>query len=234
MRKIIAILLSLFAILFCTNIQAESANTAKWYQIELIIFSHITAQALNSEHWPWTNNRYVPKPRTIELNFSSGANYGILAPSYFLMQREQARISKQARYQVLLHLAWRQQIRHPRHARPIHIFGGNAYNSSGKVIASNLNGNAPYDSNAIWQVDGTFRISVRRYFDVNANLLFTVPTSQLSRISKTGDFDNIQGKFAYFRLLQSRRMRSKELNYIGYPLYGILVKVIPLKEKKSV
>ena len=64
-----------------------------------------------------------------------------------------------------------------------------------------------------------------RYIDLKFNLLFAQP---LSTISGANDYSNTQGRFAYFRLQQNRRMRSRELNYIGHPLYGVLVKVVPV------
>jgi len=226
MRKIKALILSLFTILFCISIQAAPTNTDKWYQIELLIFSHITEQGLNSEQWPWTTPSYQQKAQTIRLN----TNLDLLPDTSFVMKREEKRISEKTGYHILLHIAWRQQIRHPRFAKPIHIFGGMVYNPSGNVIANDSNGNLPYNSSEVWQVNGTITISIRRYLGLNLNLLFANPTSELPRNFRKNNTDNVLGQFAYFRLLQSRRMRSKELNYIGHPLYGVLVKVIPLKD----
>lgn len=46
-------------------------------------------------------------------------------------------------------------------------------------------------------------ISVKRYFSVSLNLLF-----------KKEDY---------------RRMRSNELNYIDFPSYGVLIKIVPIE-----
>ncbi len=240
MQKLSTILIALLLAVFCIGTQAGSSHDGKWYQIELIVFSHITPQGLHSEQWSWTSPFYMPKSRMITLNtnsdFSRAATmipYVVLPDNDFIMKREQARISKQAGYQILLHLAWRQPIRSPRYAQPIHIFGGNVYNVSGKVIATDFDGRLPYNSGIIWQVNGMITVSVRRYLDLHLNLLFAKPTSELSSGFRNNATDNIQGRFAYFRLLQSRRMRTKELNYIGHPLYGVLVKVKPLEYEKS-
>jgi len=218
MRKITTILLSLITILSCMSAQAAPNPNAKWYQVELIVFSHITAQGLNSEKWSWTNPQYAVKSTVLKPYITRS----------FLLNTEEAQLNKDQGYKVILHTAWRQQIQHPRYAKPIHIFGGKVYNASGKVIATDPNAELPYNNSEIWQVNGTIKISVRRYFDLNMNLLFANPTAELTSAFKNNKADNVQGRFAYFRLLQSRRMRSKELNYIGHPLYGILVKVIPV------
>ena len=238
MRKIIVLILTLFALVFSLGTASASAYAGKWYQVELIIFSHITAQGLNSEQWPWTSTWYQPKSETITLDTNSSLVSAdsllpfVVLPSRALdMKREIALIREKPEYHIVLHLAWCQQIRTSRYALPIHVFGGNIYNSAGKVIATDTDGQMPYSNNEIWQVNGTIKISVRRYLNVGLNLLFADPAFRLSNVSNFDMFDNIQGKFAYFRLLQSRRMRSEELNYIGHPLYGVVIKVVPLKEK---
>jgi len=223
MQKITAIIFSAITLLFSFSAQADTNPYAKWYQVELIVFSHITAQGLNSERWSWTNPQFVAKSQAFEPTMTNDLK----------LKSEEAHIEKQPGYKVLMHVAWRQQIQHPRYARPIHIFGGNVYSASGKILATDADGQMKYNNQHVWQVNGTIKISVRRYFDLNANLLFALPTDQLNETFKDNSSDNLQGHFAYFRLLQSRRMRSKELNYIGHPLYGLLLKVTPLDIKET-
>ncbi len=239
MRKITSLLLFIAALLLPFSSLAYSSNVGRWYQVELIIFSHITPQGLMSEQWPWTDPNYKQKSRSISLNTNTDLSdaitdipFVVLPRKDFVMKSEEARINKKTGYHVLLHLAWKQQARSPKSALPIHIFGGNLYSPAGKVIATDQYGTLPYDNSPIWQINGTLKISVLRYLNVNLNLVFAAPVSQLSSAFRDNDMNNVLGRFAYFRLLQTRRMRSKELNYIGHPLYGVLVKVKPLKNKE--
>ena len=57
-------------------------------------------------------------------------------------------------------------------------------------------------------VDGTICVSIRRYLNVTLNLLF-------------------KNNLDYFYLSENRRMRSNELNYIDFPVYGVLIKIVP-------
>lgn len=216
MRKLISLLL---AVVLFSGLSSASAmsNAERTYQIEVIIFSHIMAQGLRSERWPWTPTSYIPSNRSQMLSS--------LQRNYFILASEQRQLEKHKNYRVLMHFAWRQKIARPRNAQPIHIFGGNIYNSSGSVIGTATYGNQPYNSENIWQVNGTITPTLIRYINIKFNLLFAQPLATLPGANRN---NNIQGNFAYFRLNQSRRMRSRELNYIAHPLYGVLIKVVPI------
>lgn len=56
-------------------------------------------------------------------------------------------------------------------------------------------------------VDGTICVSIQRYLNVTLHLLF-------------------KNNFDYFYLSENRRMRSNELNYIDFPVYGVLIKIV--------
>ncbi|MCB1827030.1 MAG: hypothetical protein KDH94_01305 [Coxiellaceae bacterium] len=216
MRKLIAQILT--ALLFLIAVSASAlTNAEKTYQIEVIVFSHITAKGVDSEKWPWTPTDYKPN--------GNAASIFPVARNSLILSSEQRQLAKQPGYQILLHMAWRQKIANPRNAQPIHIFGGNIYNNSGRLIGQATYGGQPYSASKTWQVNGTITPSLIRYIDLKFNLLFAQPLASLPTADKS---NNVEGNFAYFRLNQSRRMRSRELNYLGHPLYGVLVKVVPV------
>jgi hypothetical protein len=224
MRKLAMLLVLMFA----SSQALAIANDERWYQFELIVFSHITQQALQSERWPWTPINYTPTLNTITLNADSSVGpFALLPSSYFILPSEARQLKSRANYSILLHVAWRQKIAHRRHSQPIHIFGGNLYDASGRIISTEQYGQQPYNNVDVWQVNGTVTPSLQRYIDVKFNLLFAQP---LSALPGSSQMNNAHNKFAYFRLQQTRRMRSKELNYVGHPLYGVLIKVIPVDE----
>ena len=223
LRQLLSFLV--FIVFSCIASAETLSSTERTYQIEVIVFSHITAQGLKSEKWSWTPTQYVPTQSTIDLAPGGDADFSALPKNDFFLAPEQRLLSRNSKYHVLLHLAWQQRIPHPRHAQPVHIFGGNIYNSSGKVIGTAQYGQQPYNSGVIWQVNGTITPSLIRYIDLKFNLLFAQPLSTIPNVS---NYNNTQGQFAYFRLQQTRRMRSHELNYIGHPLYGVLVKIVPV------
>ncbi len=199
------------------------SNAEHVYQIEIIIFSHINKRALQSEQWPWMPKNYSVHSNSLTLKSNSNL-FSTLPEKDFILQSEQQRLEKNNK--VLLHLAWRQKIAKPRQARPIHIYGGNIYEASGSIIGKVEYEQPPYNTETLWQINGTITPSLIRYINLKFNLLLTEPVAILPDFNHYSN--NREGQFAYFHLQQNRRMRSDQLNYIGHPLYGILVKVIPI------
>lgn len=223
MRHRVLSLFCLFLTCLASTSYAYSSNAGRWYQFEMIVFSHITAEGLEAEQWSAVNAWQLPQGQMLSLKSAPGETtfppYTLLPTRYFMLKREAAKIAKQPHYKVLMHVAWRQQVQNPRNAIPIRIHGGALYSNSGR----------PMGNGSIWQVNGSLKISVLRYLDMNFNLVFASPTDSLSKAFRDGSMLNVAGKFAYFPFSQSRRMRSKELNYIDHPLYGVLIEAFPLK-----
>lgn len=211
-------------------------GTSKVYQIELIIFSRLRSKTLDSEQWPLIDPSAIKRSQAILLAPTPDTSdyYKRLATQDFVLKREQARFDKKHDYYpTLLHIAWRQPVDGPRDAKAVRIYGGKHYSNGGSTLERSTDESQPYDSQAHWQVNGTMTVSVRRYFDVRLDLLFAAPTKQLVHLSNTDYFDYTNSRLVYFRLLQNRRMRSNELNYIDFPLYGVLIKITPVEDTQA-
>lgn len=193
------------------------ADAVRAYQVELIIFSHMSSKSLTTEQWPALNpntqsytNAITLAPTTSDLKY-----YRLLTPQDFTLSKEQKRLNQFiSTYHTVMHIAWRQQVFEPRYAHAVHILGGQMYNS------------AP-------QVNGTIRISVQRYLNVSLDLMFAAPANAISKLARNGYFSSAPSNLIYFHLLQTRRMRSNELNYIDFPLYGVLIKITPVTTASS-
>ncbi len=181
-------------------------SQAAVYQIELIIFSHFTSEGVSQEQWPIVNPSAFSFSNSILLKtISVDGNFSLLPPSQFILNEAQSRLDKNPSYHTLMHIAWRQPVYAPRRATAVRVVGG-----------------------PVGQVNGTVRVSVAHYLNVSFNLLFAAPTSQLSRLARNDYFNNA-GDTVYFHLSEKRRMRSNELNYVDFPLYGVLIKIVPIK-----
>ena len=99
-----------------------------------------------------------------------------------------SRLSNKAGYRPILHQVWRQRVISPKNAKPLRLTS-----SSGPL-------------------DGTIKVSVRRYLHVDLDLLL-----------KSGKGYRLQAK---------RRMRSREIHYIDHPKMGVLVLITPVGTKK--
>ena len=198
-----------------TNPSITTDKNIRQYQIEMIIYSQLNKQSLSEEQWPLisaTQISDVPAPS----NFVPSSQY--------FLQSFAAHINNNPNYKLLMHVAWIQPLKQLGKKITVRIVGGQAYDSSDHPISMD-----PTDPNALspdfhWQVDGLITIRLTHFIDTTFNILFSEPQGEITSLAPFGtQFYNIQNGFAYFQLYQNRRMKSRELNYIDYPLYGILI-----------
>ncbi len=199
--KVVKILTSLGCLV--SSLSIGLANAAV-YQVEMIIFSHLTQSGVTQEQWQSSN----PPPsfsNTLSLqNTNASGYYQALSPEQFVLKREQSEFNRNPQYRTLLHTAWLQP------------FAG----STPPAIHLIDNHSA---------VNGTVRINVNHYFNVALNLYFAVPENMLARYDNRNYFHH-SNNLVYFHLTETRRMKSQELNYIDYPLFGVLIKIVPAKK----
>lgn len=203
------------------------------YQIELIIFSHMNANGVNSEQWPIIKSPDLDFSQAQSLSAllqnataspTNTPNYQILSNFNFNLNNIGNKLIQTPGYNVVMHIAWDQPIDTPAN-QWVHIFGGTGYDDQGNVMAQDMDGSADYTQATHWQVDGLIKINTQRFINTTYNLLFATPTGSIQDLSTTNNFSGIDAPLTYFRLDQSRRMRSNELNYIGHPLYGVLINI---------
>lgn len=203
----------LVCLLFCFSLTALSAPSQ--YQIEVIAFTQLTSQGLDSEQWPHVSPR---------LNLNSSTAPGFLPSSDFKLGSAANNLEKDPRYKVLAHFAWRESLAELNKTQYIHLYGGQAYDANGKKLAG-VAGN--YTQAAAWQVNGVMSISLDHYFNLGMNLYFAEPMDELKSISKNGYFSRADDDLFYFHLQENRRSKSGELNYFDYPVAGVLVEIFP-------
>ena len=170
-----------------TLFSASVFATPRTYNIQLIVFSHLTGQTLASEQWPVISAPSITAPTP-----SRGAT---------ALQEEANSLRKNPAYQVLFSGSWTQTWQ----------------SDSGTITLPISNGN---------NLQGTMTVTLGHYFDIHTNLFFTQPTSLLQRIDTSGYFNHITQSDFTFALSQDRRMKSGELNYVGNPALGVLIKIL--------
>lgn len=185
------------------NLVSLAADSAQLYQFELIIFSHITNETLQSEYWPSVTDIVIPS-NAIELD-----NDQIVPRSQWQLDSEQKFLLKN-KYPILLHLAWQAPASSLTQAQVIHLSGGEAYDNGGK------------------QVNGIVSMSLARYFNVHFNLEFLLPWADIQDLNLANVTHDDHNPYLTFKINEDLRMRSNELNYIDHPLYGILFKITQL------
>lgn len=195
--------LASLSVFICTAFAAPAPQPAEhhWYQVEMIVFTHINADTYASESWP-THPTLSISPQAISLK-SSDATSTAPAP-YVLLSKDQWQLKREAHLlrahgdQVIWHAAWLQPIRPS--ATTVRFSADNADQS--------------------WQLEGKLKLSQHSFFNANTALLLTEPASALPASS------GISGSQS-FLLTDKRRLQANELNYMDHPLFGVLLKIIP-------
>lgn len=216
--------------LVCQAIEAPTAP--QWYQVEVIIFDHITPKTVNAEYWR-SHTNLVTGHHSIDLADydpdTPDQAYQLLPQSQMTLMKEQKKIASHTDYHILAHYAWHQPITSKEWTQPIRIYGGEDYNHQSMKTELNETNyfseslNHPNDN---WQVNGTLTISKKRFISVNADIYLNLPFVEVSPMlnNKPLLYPNSDGLVS-FKLAETRRMRTGELHYFDHPLLGMLVKI---------
>jgi hypothetical protein len=236
MLRILLAILSIVTIVFIpTNTTALTTNT---YQIEVIVFSHLTSTGVSQENWPQTYITPFNLENSTTLfqdtdNQNPIATYTLLPNKLLGLTTESNKLAQHPDYKTLIHVAWRQQIpKNTNKDSTIHLYGGIGYNAQGTAKTFDSAQTQPFNSVNTWQVNAILQLSLNRYINTKFNAVFAIPTKQLKHLNTGTNNQDLGNKsISFITLKQSRRMKSYELNYIDNPLYGILIKITPVPSK---
>lgn len=160
-----------------------------------------------------------------------------------MLEGAHARLQRSSRYEVKYARAWRLPDLPVNLSPPVKIQAGLRYLPDGELAPPLPDPDAPvqpiplslpadtsnnaiqayYDvsgnliDNALYEIEGRIKISLSKYLDVDADLLYR---AHVVLPDKEG-FNTPQ--FRTFRLTEFRRMRSKTLHYLDNPLFGLLI-----------
>ena len=213
-QRLKLIILFIFVTFSFFDSALASNFSGKWFTVEMIIFSHFQPRYLDSEQWPNITPVVLASDKSIQLNQPS-EQIKLLPAVDYKLDGLVKKISKNSSYKVLAHVLWQQKIMQPNLAIPIHFFAKGVLNNASLH-------NLKYDPNQVWDINGTITLSVVKYLNASFNLYFSEDASYLSKIATNHYFDSAQGS-VYFNFKQSRRMKSKEINYLDSPNYGVLI-----------
>lgn len=188
MRKLL-----LFILFFSPFALAETAFD-RTYNVQILVFSHITLQSLQAEQWPFLS-------QTVLDSFNQSLSSDQTVKPARLLQREKKILERNPDYRILFSGSFTRTWHGDTDTVSFPISNG-----------SNLKGN--------------MSIMLDHYFNVHTDLLLTEPTAFLEKLDTNNYFKNWNHDTFSFQFSQDRRMRSNELNYLGYPLMGVLIKII--------
>lgn len=186
--------IALFFCMYCCISTALTVPT-RTYDVQVLIFSHITSATLDLQRWPVITENLTQQTVTTTSSTATA------------LQREKNALLRDPNYKILVDESWMES--------------WNGDQSTISIPVASNNG----------KLNGTIAITLGHYFDVNANLLLTEPTNVLQKLGTNNYFLTWGQSHFTFQLLQHRRMRSDELNYFEHPLFGMLIKILPVKNE---
>lgn len=212
----------------------------RWYTVEMIIFANTYPGALQEELWP----EDVGRPDTGNtVSLVSDVELALPGVPVEFQQLELERLSeahrqlqRSSRYRVIKATAWRLPGLAEKTAPPILVLAGKRYLEDGQPAPPlpeplvNVNdapiavpGTAailsPAQDTALYELEGTVKISLSKFLDVNADLLYRTNV----RLPDTQGV--MVDEFRSFRLRQFRRMKSNTVHYLDHPMFGVVIAI---------
>lgn len=198
---------------------------ARVYRINLVVFTQMTSQSLQSEKWH--SRLYRPQMSdwvNLKANDPTAKNFQLLTQSNMQLRGIGRLLHRQGRH-ILLDVAWLQS--NQQASQWVHIFGGKAYDKQGHVIDSikpMLHQFNDQQTPAYWQLNGAIKVSFGRFIYVSSRLFLTMPVSEISGVSND-DFGAQYGlvPLQTFSIIQMQRALLNHFLYFDHPLFGALV-----------
>lgn len=182
-------------------------NAQSVYRIELIAFEHKNPEGLTAENW--SDN--VPLAAFNDA-IALGANSTLMLDSERQLSDIVAKLNSSPAYRVLLHTAWKQVVSEPASAQAVHLVNGRTLGSA----------------NSGYELDGIAKLSAGRFLHLDVEFIFSkLLQDQAADVLQAGE--QTENTFLRrFQLKESRRIKSKELNYFDHPLFGIIAVITPV------
>ncbi len=180
------------ALILCLSLPAFAADR---YQVELIIFTHITPESLASEKWlPNKGLDIAPVASIKNLSPTGDGDFTVLPSDKQSLNTIAAQIAK--KYPILLHMAWTQPINAKLTQNPwIVVSGGDATS----------------------QISGRIRLGHPYLYEIQTHL-------HLSLLSTENKVES-KGNQTIFPLDTLYRTKLGKLFYIDHPLMGVIVTI---------
>ncbi|MHB8453191.1 MAG: CsiV family protein [Acidiferrobacterales bacterium] len=181
-----------------TAAHAAPADKDNTYEVEVLVFRNIMPKLAGNELW--TRDTV----NTVIPDLATAASPIAAPPADPILTDAATVMSSNPRYQVLAHYSWIETADTRSASKPVRITAS---------VSGNPHG-----------LDGTVLFYMSRYLHVVVNLLLQESASDASAAGG----NPAPNAPAIYRISEHRRIRSNETDYFDHPMFGALVRVIPL------
>ncbi len=239
-----------YIIIYLTFILFSSHASAAWYQVEVIVFEHLTPDDSGEQ---WHSNQGIPdisksidlatEPSTEEEGLTA---FKALPVGKFKLGGIYRNLKFSKEYRPLTHVAWQQPgISSRSRAKYVHIrkAEGEVINEQVLIMLdsdeqevneldiSELDINEEeIFQDVLVKVDGTVRLRSGHFLHMDVDLAYFFQLIPASLISTIAEDPNAKYQLTgYTRLKETRKIKLNELHYFDHPLFGAIVWVKRLK-----
>lgn len=193
-----------------------AASAFSGYQLEVIVFSNLNPSTFASEAWS------RPSPPSFA---ASVLPEGVepVAREDFVLNEAQDRLARGG-FRTLLHTAWRLNYAQLNKFTTLPLYGGRLFDEQGNVMQTVTDESYPYQVGQQWELNGRLQIRMGQYFETRFSTALAIPKATAQRMGAK-DLDQ---EFLYLPLAENRKVKSKELNYLDHPVYGVIYKIVPV------
>ncbi len=221
---------------------AQTAADGPWYTVELIVFEQLDSQGLFGERWPLDPGRpaveeaLVLSPPGGDRAAPSGTAptaFELLGKEDLALRETWSRLRRSRGFRPLLHVAWRQP-GYPRTEAPTARLSSAPPGSAPRPAPAPARtfgalGTLASVGPPPEKIDGVVRLYRSRYLHLEADLVYHRPEAATVTVEAAPDGSLAPPTPTLFRMVTSRRMRSRELHYLDHPLFGVIALVTPFE-----
>ena len=227
MKPALQILCMISFITVATPSLAQNApQQSRQYDIEIIVFTRNLKGTGRTEHWPhlaeppgWSQAVVPGERNTPETPITR-----LPASDHRLRKEYRNLAATGGRLRPILHQAWRQPVLKKDESIPVYLRSRNR----GQRVSDRAGKTFP-------ELEGTVRVSGKRYLHVHLDLLLRRPAPpNLRSDTQTGNAyaNTYAHRYQAYRMTDHRRMRSERLHYIDHPLMGVLILATPYEGRE--
>lgn len=199
---------------------APGLATARWYQVEVVVFRHSVTASTGGEQWPTTTElpdfsdsmdlitdlpAMADEPADIQVASGPGPiAFKLLERNERGLNDVERRLRNSSEYAPLLTAAWRQPSFGVSGAKRVHLRDIDGHAAARAVQSVGGGAGVP----ATPRIEGTVMVKIARQMSVDIDFIY--------------DHDGTP-----VRLKSARGMKLREVHYFDHPLFGVLVQVVP-------
>jgi len=206
------ILLGAFLLLFSNLVYA------KWYQVEMVVFEHLTADTSGEL---WNSDDAPDYPGTIELVTDAGGSnaFKMLPSSRYKLGGVNKALKLSSGYRPVYHVAWQQPELTKSRAKKVHI----------KNPKAKINGTVNLRGGHLLHLD----LNISYFVDLYTESITSFTEENISvageDVEETEADEEIIMSGTYAQMKETRRIKLNELHYFDHPLFGVIMRVTRLE-----